>query len=144
MVSYILAKSLERDDDDWMMLRRELTEQLEGRGFIDQEIDVAFEVANRIRSRIEDGATMPFPFKTNRVYQFLEQLKLTPGARGYLAKLLHTGAITHQQREEAVERAFFLEEQEVDEVDMQYIVNMILGGDGWFGEDSPNMSYTLQ
>lgn len=143
MVSFILAKSLEHEDEDWGLVRRELTEQLEGRGFNDNEIDVAFEVANRIRSRIEDGASVPFPFKTNLVYQYLEQLKLTPSARGYLTRLVLQGAITHQQREEIVERSFFFDSQEVDEDDVQFLVNMVLGGDGWIGEDSPNMSYIL-
>lgn len=144
MVSFILSKSMEYEDEDWGTVKTELTELLEGRGFKDNEIDVAFEVANRIRSRIEVGASIAFPFKTNLVYQYLEQIKLSTEARGFLAALLHAGAITPQQREEVVERAFFMETTEVDREDIEYIVTLVLGGDSWIGEDSPSMSYTLQ
>lgn len=144
MVSFILSKSLELDDDDWGLLKSEVTEQLEGRGFQGQEIDIAFEVAIRIRNRIEDGGGVSFPFKTNLVYPYLEQLKLNKEARGYLMKLVHDGDITPMQREEIVERAFFLESQEVDVDDINYLVNLVLGGDNWPGEDSPSMTYILQ
>lgn len=144
MVSIILSKSLDYEDDDWGMLKRELTEQLEGRGFLGHEIDIAFEVANRIRIRIEDSGPIPFPFKTNMVYSYLEELKLTRAARGFLMQLAHDGAITPIQREEIVERAFFLDGPEVDIDDMQFLVNFVLGGDSWPGEESPSMTYTLQ
>lgn len=144
MVSYILAKQLEHDDDDWGLLRTELTEQLEGRGFNNPEIDIAFEVANRIRSRIEDGATFALPLKTNQVYQILERMKLSRESLGYLMALVHKGIITPEIREEVVERAFFLDAHEVDVEEIQYLVNLVLCGDNWPGEDSPSMSYVLQ
>jgi len=144
MVSFILAKSFENDEDDWSLLRSELTEQLQGQGFNGQEIDIAFEVANKIRSRIEEGTTIPFPLKTNQVYQYLEQFKINKAARGYLMTLLHDGRITPQQREEVVERAFFLDTTEVGIPEIQYLVNLVIGGEGWPGEDSQAMSYTLQ
>ena len=143
MVSFILAKSFE-NDDDWMVLRSELTEQLQGQGFNGQEIDIAFEVANKIRSRIEEGTTIPFPLKTNQVYQYLEQFKLNKSARGYLLTLVNDQRITPLQREEIVERAFFLDIPEVGLPEIQYLVNLVLGGDSWPGEDSQAMSYTLQ
>jgi len=144
MVSFILAKSIETDEEDWTILQRELTEQLEGRGFNGQEIDVAFEVANRIRTRLEEGSTIPVPFKTNLVYQYLEEIKLTKAARGYLLSLIHSGLLTPEQREEVVERAYFMEAPEVDIPEVQYLVNYVLGADSWPGEDSPSMSYSLQ
>ncbi len=143
MVSFIIAKTLESEDDDWVLLRRELTEQLQGRGFNGQEIDIAFEMANRIRSRIEDGPGAPLSIKTNQVYYFLEQLKLSKEARGYLMTLVHEGVITPEQKEEIVERAFFLDYPELDIEELQYLVNLVMGGDNWPGEDSPSMSYTL-
>jgi len=144
MVSYILAKTLESDDDDWGLLRSELTEQLEGRGFKDHEIDIAFEVANRIRSRVEDGPSISFPLRTNQIYQFLERMKLTIAARGYLMTLVKEGVLSPEQREDVVEQAFFLDTSEVDVGEIQYLVNQILGGDAWPGEDSPSMSYLIQ
>ena len=144
MVSFILAQSLEYDDEDWAVLCPELHEQLEGQGFNGKEIDVAFEVANKIRLRIEDGTTLPPPLKTNRVYQYLEQLKLTTGARGFLLTMEHDGVLTPEQKEEIVERAFSLDMQEVDVPEVQYLVNLVTGGEDWTGEDSPAMSYTLQ
>lgn len=144
MVSFILSKSLEIEEDDWGLLKSEVTEQLEGRGFQDKEIDMAFEVALRIRNRIEDGGNVSFPFKTNLVYTYLEQLKLNQEARGYLMSLVHEGQLTPMQREEVVERAFFLDGPEVDLEDVTYLVNAVLGGDTWPGEDSPSMTYTLQ
>ncbi len=143
MVSFILAKSLENDEEDWAMLRSELTEQLQGRGFKGPEIDMAFEVANRIRSRIEEGTSIPFPLKTNQVYQYLELMKLTKNARGHLLTLLDRNIISPSQREEIVERSFFLDIAEVDVPEVQYLVNQVLGGDNWLGEDSPAMSYSL-
>ena len=144
MVSFILAKSLENDEDDWMLLRKELTEQLQVRGFNGQEIDIAFEVANRIRSRIEEGTAVSGSLKTNMVYSFLEQMKLTPDSRGDLMKLVNQGLITAEQREEVVERALYLDYPELDLEEIQFLVTLVLGGDGWPGEDSPSMSYTLQ
>ncbi len=143
MVSYILAKSLENDEDDWSLLRSELTEQLQGRGFNVPEIDMAFEVANRIRSRIEEGTSIPFSLKTNQVYQYLEQMKLTKDARGHLLNLVQKKILSPAQREEVVERSFFLDMSEVDVPEIQYLVNQVLGGDNWPGEDSPAMSYAL-
>ena len=144
MVSFILAKSLETEEDDWGLLRSELTEQLEGRGFKTPEIDIAFEVANRIRTRIEDGTVPAVPLKTNLVYQVLERLKISREAQGYLMSLVHNGSITPQTREEIVERAFYLDGPELGLEEMQYIVNMVLSGDNWPGEDSASMSYVLQ
>ena len=143
MVSFILAKSMELDEDDWGLLRSELTEQLEGRGFNGHEIDIAFEVANRIRARVEDGPFVSFPIKTNQVYQFLEALKLSKDSRGYLIRMVQNGVLTPQQREDVVERAFLLDTNEVEIDDVQYLVNQVLGGDAWPGEDSPSMSYIL-
>ncbi len=143
MVSYILAKSLENDDEDWTLLRSELTEQLQGRGFNEPEIDMAFEVANRIQTRIEEGSFISFPLKTNQVYQYLEMLKLTKGARGHLFSLVESKILTPTQREEVVERSFFLDISEVDVPEVQFLVNQVLGGENWPGEDSPSMSYAL-
>lgn len=143
MVSFILAQSLERDDD-WSSLRTELHDHLRGQGFNGYEIDIALEVANKIRARIEDGTSLPSPLQTNRVYQYLEQLKLTREARGYLMTLLHEGSINPLQKEEIVERAFFLDIPEVGLAEMEYLVNLVLAGDSWPGEDSPGMSYALQ
>jgi len=143
MVSFILAKTMEFEEDDWGLLRSELTEQLEGRGFNGHEIDIAFEVANRIRARVEEGPFVSFPIKTNQVYQFLEELKLSTASRGFLMKLVHTGVLTPQQREDVVERAFLLDTSEVEVEDIQYLVNQVLGGDSWPGEDSPSMSFVL-
>jgi uncharacterized protein Smg (DUF494 family) len=143
MVSFILAKTMELEEDDWGLLRTELTEQLEGRGFNGHEIDIAFEVANRIRARVEEGPFVSFPIKTNQVYQFLEELKLTTASRGFLMKMMQNGVLTPQQREDVVERAFLLDANEVEVEDIQYLVNQVLGGDSWPGEDSPSMSYVL-
>lgn len=143
MVSFILAKTMELEEDDWGLLRSELTEQLEGRGFNGHEIDIAFEVANRIRARVEEGPFVSFPIKTNQVYQFLEELKLSTESRGFLMKLMQTGVLTPQQREDVVERAFLLDTNEVEVEDIQYLVNQVLGGDSWPGEDSPSMSFVL-
>lgn len=143
MVSFILAKSIDSEDDEWGDLRHELTEQLEGKGFNDQEIDIAFEVANRIRSRLEEGTSITIPYKTNLVYQQLEKMKLTKTARGYLLMLLNQGVISPEQREEIVERAYFMDIPEVDTHEIQYLVNYVIGGDSWPGEDSPSMSYSI-
>ncbi len=143
MVSFILARSLDSEEDDWMVLRSELTEQLEGKGFNLQEIDIAFDVANRIRSRLEEGSAIPVPYKTNLVYQYLEEIKLNRAARGYLMTLVHNGMISPQQREEIVERAYFMDVNEVDISEVQYLVNLVLGGESWPGEESPSMSYTI-
>jgi uncharacterized protein Smg (DUF494 family) len=144
MVSFLLSHSLEYDDEEWGVLRTELHEQLEVQGFHGPEIDIAFEVANKIRLRIEDGTTLPPPLKTNRVYEFLEELKLTREARGYLLTLEHNKAITPEQREEVVDRAFSLDMMDVGVPEIQYLVNFVTGGENWQGEDSPVMSYTLQ
>lgn len=144
MVSYILSRSLETEEEDWGLIRNELTEQLQGRGFNGQEIDVAFEVANRIRSRMDDNSSVALPFKTNMVYRFLEEFKLTKDARGYLYSLMAQGKISPIQKEEIVERALFLDSPEVDLPEIQFLVNLILGGDNWPGEDSPSASYVLQ
>lgn len=144
MVSFILSKSIENEDDDWYLLRRELTEHLQGQGYNGPEIDIAFEVANRIRSRIEDGPSVSLSIKTNQVYIFLEAMKLTKEARGYLMTLMHDKVITPEQREEIVERAYFLEYPELGLEEIQYLVNLVLGGDSWPGEELPSMTYTLQ
>ena len=144
MVSFILAQSLERDDEDWSSLRLEVHEHLQGQGFNGHEIDIAFEVANKIRSRIEDGTSLPTPLKTNMVYHYLEQIKLSREARGYLFGLQQKKMLSHDQREEVVERAFFLDMPEVGLSEVQYLVNLVVGGDAWPGEDSPSMSYSIQ
>ncbi len=143
MVSIILARSLETEEDEWVLLRPELTEQLQSQGFNGQEIDIAFEVANKIRSRIDEGSSIAFPLKTNKIYQFLEELKLTKAARGYLLTLMNVGTITPEQREEVVERAFFLDVNEVGVHEVEFLINQVFGGENWPGEDSPSMSYAL-
>lgn len=143
MVSFILAKSIENEEDDWVVLRNDLTEQLEGRGFNGQEIDIAFEVANRIRSRIEDAPSVPITLKTNQVYHFLEMLKISKEARGFLIALVSQGLISPEQKEEIVERAFYLDYPEIGLEEMQFLVNLVIAGEGWPGEDSPNMSFHL-
>ncbi|MFH1741284.1 MAG: DUF494 family protein [bacterium] len=133
MVSFILSRTFEGDDDEnWGDARQRIGEILEDHGFHPAEITMALDVAYRIRQRLSDHEYYSVPVHTNRVYQYLEEIRLTREARGYLIRLLHENAMTHEQYQQVIEKSLMVDMPEVGIEEVQLIANDLLGN-----EDDP-------
>jgi uncharacterized protein Smg (DUF494 family) len=135
MVSFILSRTFEGDEDNWPDTRQRIGELLEDQGYHPAEIAVALDVAFRIRQRLggDDGASLPIC--TNRLYQYLEEMQLTREARGYLIRLAYEKVISPIQYQRIVERSLLLDVREVGLEEIQDVVHEFLVSEGELGDD---------
>ncbi|HOE12178.1 MAG TPA: DUF494 family protein [bacterium] len=127
MVSFILSRTFEGDDENWGDVRQRIGEALETHGFHPAEIVLALDVVTHIRNRIKEEEDYPdIPLHTNRIYQYLEEIRLTPEARGYLLGLLHERIITPIEYQQIVERSLLLDTSEVDVEAIRFLTQSIL------------------
>lgn len=130
LVSFALSHAFDELEADWLDVRREVAFQLEAQGFDPEEIEIALDVAGRIRENLESEATLAEAPRTNMIYRQLEELKLTPAARGHLLSLVNEQRITPQQREAVIERCLGIESNEPVDIDLiRGIVNWVISGD---------------
>jgi len=133
MVGLYLRRGMEAED--WDQAEEEIIESMLFQGYDLNEINMAISVAHRLREQIERQETAPSAYRSNRVFENLEQLRLTSEARGYLLRLVHSGAITPVQREEIVEKTLFIDAPEIGLDEVQYVAQMVLAGED-LGDDS--------
>ncbi|HPA44692.1 MAG TPA: DUF494 family protein [bacterium] len=126
MVSFILSRTFEGDDENWGDVRQRIGEVLETHGFHPAEIVVALDVVTHIRSRLKEEDYPDLPLHTNRIYQYLEEVRLTTEARGYLLGLLHERIITPIEYQQIVERSLLLDTSEVGVEEIRFLTQSIL------------------
>ncbi len=130
LVSFALSQAFDAIEADWLDTRQDIADELEARGFEPEEIEIALDVAGRIRESLEFDPLPEEMLKSNRVYKFLEEWKLTPEARGYLLGLVTKGRITPQQRETIVERCLSIDSNEpIGEELIHNLTNWVISGD---------------
>ena len=130
LVSFALSQAFDESDSDWLQTRRDIADQLEARGFEPEEIEIALDVAGRIKESLEFDPISSDTLKSNQVYRLLEEWRLTPEARGYLFQLVDNGAITSQQREAVVERCLSLDSADPIGAELiRNLVNWVVSGD---------------
>lgn len=129
LVSFALSQAFDEADTDWPETRRDLADQLEARGFEPEEIEIALDVAGRIKESLDGEPITTDSLRTNQVYSYLEEWRLVPEARGYLVKLQNEGIITHEMREQIVQRCMAIETPEPIGLElMQGLVNWVTFG----------------
>jgi uncharacterized protein Smg (DUF494 family) len=132
MVGLILRRGME--SEDWDQTEEEIVESMLFQGYDVNEINMAISVAQRLREQVERRQFVGRPPQSNRIFEFLEQIRLTPKARGYLLTLIHSGAITPMQREEIVEKTLFIDAPEIGLEEIQYVTQMVLAGEDFTQE----------
>ena len=130
LVSYALSRAFDESDTDWWEVRGELADHFEARGFEPEEIEIALDVAGRIKESLDRQPMLADALKSNQIYRFLEEWKLTREARGYLIALQNKGLITPQQRETVIERCLSIETAEPIGTDLMHgLVNWVVSGE---------------
>lgn len=130
LVSYALSRAFDESEADWWEVRDELADQLESRGFEPEEIQIALDVAGRIRESLESQPVLAENLKSNQLYRLLEEWKLSPEARGYLISIQENGSLTPEQRETVVERCLSLDTIEPVGLElMRGLVNWVVSGE---------------
>jgi uncharacterized protein Smg (DUF494 family) len=137
MVGLFLRRGLEAED--WDQAEEEIVESMLFQGYDLSEINMAVSVAHRLREQMERQEFASATYRGNRLFEHLEGFRLTPEARGYLLRLVHTGTITPLQREEIVEKTFFVDAPEIGLSEVQYIVQMVLAGEELGDESDDDM-----
>ncbi len=129
MVSFILSRTFEGDEEDWGDARQRIGELLETHGYDPAEISVALDVALRIRQRLSGDEEITVPIHTNQVFTYLEHFRLTTEARGYLIRLLHEKAITPVQYHQVIEKSLLFDIPDVGREEVELILCEILDED---------------
>jgi Smg protein len=137
MVGLFLRRGMEAED--WDQAEEEIVESMLFQGYDLGEINMALSVAHRLREQMERQEFSSAAYRSNRMFEHLEQLRLTPEARGYLLRLVHAGTLTPLQREEIVEKTFFVDAPEIGLDEVQYIVQMVLAGEELRDESDDDM-----
>ena len=132
MVNFILSRTFDGDEENWGDARQRIGEMLDDHGYDPAEIAMALDVALQIRQRLRDDEYFPLPIYTNRLYQYLEEVRLTTEARGYLTRLLHENVISPEQYQQVVERSLLLDTLEVGLEEIRAITDDLLGDEGEF------------
>lgn len=127
MVGLFLRQGME--GEDWDQAEEEIVESMLFEGYDLSEINMAISVAHRLRDQFERRQYPSASSRSNRIFEQLELLRLSSEARGYLLRLVHSGVITVAQREEIVEKTFFLDVPEIGLDDVQYVTRMVLSGE---------------
>lgn len=140
MVGLFLRRGMEAED--WDQAEEEIVESMLFQGYDMNEINMAVSVAQRLREQLGRRQNLSSAIRSNRIFEQLEQIRLTPEARGYLIRLLHSGAITPSQREEIVEKTLFLDVAEIGLEEVQYVTQTVLAGDDVTREPGDDMQST--
>lgn len=135
MVSFILSRTFEGDEDNWPDTRQRIGELLEDHGYHPAEIAVALDVAFRIRQRLRGEEEATIPIYTDRPYQYLEEVRLTPEARGFLLRLLHEKVISPIQQQQIIEKSLLLDTPEVGVEEIRALVYELLVSEGESGDE---------
>jgi Smg protein len=112
IVSFIAQYFL---DDRDTMSENDIVEELLAIGFESDEIDAAFcwMESQALSSPSADTTMLKEPIKTHRVFSVDESRLLSAEARGFLSRLGSLGILDEELREDVIERAMQMAEDEV-------------------------------
>jgi uncharacterized protein Smg (DUF494 family) len=128
MVSIVLQES--DGVQEWEEFRLEMNEVLAEQGYQPLEINLALSIAQRIHDQLMQTEHPSEPIKSNRIFQMLEEQKLTPQARGYLNDLLQRGYVTALGRMEIVDKLIMLDEGPIDRDLLKQYIEMYVEEEG--------------
>jgi Smg protein len=114
------------DEPDGARDRESMQAGLVEAGFEPSQIHKAFDwldALERVKIGEPDGASAARPF---RVYAEAECARLDRECRGFLTHLEHEGVLDAAGRELVLDRAFALEDEEIDLDDLKWVVLMVL------------------
>ncbi len=128
MVNLVLQES--EGVQEWEEFRMEMSEMLSEQGFQPLEINLALGIAQRIHEQMTDASRPAVSMKSNRVFQILEEQKLTPEARGYLEDLVRKGYITAEAKMDIIDRMLMLEEDSIGLDELKQLIEMYVEEEG--------------
>jgi len=120
IVNYLLRMAME--STDWDETEEEIHVALSKKGFNNDEIDMALNIACKIRDRLTTMQPIVIPKPSNQLFHMLEIWKLSSEARGYLIALKEQGLITELDRQAVIETAL---QMEVPEVDLEIVQDLV-------------------
>jgi uncharacterized protein Smg (DUF494 family) len=102
IIIFLLEKFQQKPDKENYL---DLSQELVDRGYTDNEINLAFSwISNHLQSRTTDLG-VNYAMDTDRSYEDLEKLIITPEAYGYLLQLFHLGMLKDYDIEDVIDRA---------------------------------------
>ena len=130
MIGYILQKAVEIDDIE--VLSEEITRTMISQGFNGNDIDIALALAFRLKQKLIQFSRIEYVPRTELLFKYLEEMKISSEARGYLMELQNNGFITAEEKDQVVEKVVFSDMEDADLNTIKAIVNYVL-----FGDDDP-------
>jgi uncharacterized protein Smg (DUF494 family) len=128
MVHLVLQES--EGIQEWEEFRLEMREILMEQGYQPLEINLALAIAQKIHEQLADSSSPGEPLRSNRIFQLLEEQKLTPKSRGYLDELVRQGYISPEARMDVVDRMLMLEESAIDVDELKQMIEMFVDEEG--------------
>lgn len=106
----------------------EMHQELGAAGFAQQDIDRAMDWLTHLNNLQESGADIKRPPNAKAVRQFSkeEAAKITPEGQGFIHKLVQMGVLDAQLREILIHKLMGLDEEEIGEVEVNWVVLMAL------------------
>jgi len=104
----------------------ELNEELRLAGFLDEEIDKAFEWMDGLIIRQEDESFVPPSSLSIRMYADDELSRLDVISRGFLLFLEQSAILDHLSRELVIDRLMALETPDIQLEDVKWVVLLVL------------------
>lgn len=106
----------------------EMHKELGAAGFSQQDIDKAMDWLTHLNNLQESGADIKTPSNPNAVRQFSheETAKITPEGQDFIHKLVQMGILDTQLREILIHKLMGLDEAEIGELEVNWVVLMAL------------------
>lgn len=103
-----------------------LYEHLDRAGFHNQDIEKAFNWLDELNHAQESTFSSPLSGRSLRVYCSQEIAKMDIECRGFMIFLEQTGVLDPAARELVIDRAMALETQEIDLLQLKWVILMVL------------------
>ena len=113
-------------EEAWEVVDEDFIELLESQGFSRIEINLAMQLAQRLRDKQESISSRCLPVVSHKTLSYIEQHRLTPPAKSVLEQLLALGLILPQDYENVLEETLMLDEPEIDEEAVRALVRFYL------------------
>ncbi len=103
-----------------------LRKHLDRAGFHNQDIEKAFNWIDALSNAQENAFSSPLSGRSLRVYCSQETAKMDLECRGFILFLEQTGVLNPIARELVIDRAMALETQEIDLLQLKWVILMVL------------------
>ena len=126
VLMYIFDNYME-DDVELFPDQELLKDRLIEAGFLDQQVDKAFAWLESLAEKKENpGALHQSDFPSLRLFNDQELDRLNSSCRGFLLFLEQAGVLSSHERELVIDRIMALETDEIDLLQLKWVVLMVL------------------